>query len=185
MEKTRNFHPVKHFRTITAHKLLVMKFCFRMGLYRQGLMHDLSKYSPVEFLVGCRYYQGTRSPNNAEREATGVSMAWLHHKGRNRHHYEYWVDYSLDDPHVITGMKMPRRYVAEMLADRIAASRIYQGDAYTTDHPLEYFLRGKDKLWFIHPETKRDLEALLRVLKDHGEERTFRYVKNGYLKKKD
>lgn len=61
-------HPWKHFKTITKHKLLVMHYCFRAGLYRQGLLHDLSKYSPVEFLVGCKYYQGDRSPNNAERE---------------------------------------------------------------------------------------------------------------------
>ena len=36
--------------------------------------------------------------NNAEREDTGVSTAWLHHKGRNKHHYEHWVDYSINDP---------------------------------------------------------------------------------------
>ena len=74
----------RHLRTITHHKILVMKGCFKLGLYRQGLLHDMSKYSPAEFLVGCRYYQGTRSPNNAEREAKGYSSAWLHHKGRNK-----------------------------------------------------------------------------------------------------
>lgn len=78
----------KHFKTITFHKYLVAKGCFRVGLYRQGLLHDLSKYSPTEFKVGVKYYQGTRSPNNAEREDIGFSTAWLHHKGRNRHHYE-------------------------------------------------------------------------------------------------
>ena len=85
----------KHFCTITHHKILVMKHCFRIGLYWQGLMHDMSKYSPAEFIPGCRYYQGYRSPNNAEREAKGYSSAWLHHKGRNKHHYEYWIDYGL------------------------------------------------------------------------------------------
>ena len=74
-------HPWLHFKTITRHKILVMKYCFQLGLYKQGLLHDLSKYSPAEFLVGARYYQGTRSPNNAEREAIGVSTSWLHHKG--------------------------------------------------------------------------------------------------------
>ena len=72
---------IGHFTTITRHKILVMKECFKIGLYKQGLTHDLSKYSPTEFLVGCKYYQGNRSPNNAEREETGVSKAWLHHKG--------------------------------------------------------------------------------------------------------
>lgn len=94
-------HPWLHFKTITKHKLLVMKYCFRIGLYKQGLLHDLSKYTPAEFLVGCKYYQGTRSPNNAEREDIGVSTSWLHHKGRNKHHFEHWVDYSLDKNHVI------------------------------------------------------------------------------------
>ena len=175
----------QHFRTITNHKLLVMGYCFRAGLYRQGLLHDLSKYSPTEFLVGCRYYQGNRSPNNAEREATGVSTAWLHHKGRNRHHYEYWVDYSLDDSRVIMGARMPRRYVAEMVMDRISACRTYQGDAYNDRQPLQYYLKSKDKVWFIHPETRRDLEALLRILADHGEKKMLWYVKHRYLKKND
>ena len=85
-------HPIKHFRTITHHKILVAKYCFRIGLYRQGLTHDLSKYSPTEFWAGAKYYQGDRSPNEAERADKGYSAAWLHHKGRNRHHLEYWVD---------------------------------------------------------------------------------------------
>ena len=174
--------PWSHFRTITKHKMMVMKYCFRVGLYRQGLMHDLSKYSPAEFLVGAKYYQGTRSPNNAEREAIGVSTAWLHHKGRNKHHFEYWVDYSLDHKHVIMGARMPRKYVAEMMMDRISASRTYMGDKYTDDSPLQYFLKSKEKLWFIHPQTKKELEGLLRMLSKYGEEKTLRYVRDRYLK---
>ena len=83
-----------HFETITRHKLLVMKYCFECGLYQQGLTHDLSKYSPTEFIPGCIYYQGDHSPNEAERAARGYSSAWLHHKGRNKHHLEYWIDYT-------------------------------------------------------------------------------------------
>ena len=83
-----------HFETITRHKLLVMKYCFECGLYEQGLAHDLSKYSPTEFIPGCIYYQGDHSPNEAERAAKGYTSAWLHHKGRNKHHLEYWIDYS-------------------------------------------------------------------------------------------
>ncbi len=181
-----DIHPWKHFKTITKHKLLVMQYCFRAGLYRQGITHDLSKYSPTEFLVGCRYYQGNRSPNNAEREANGVSRAWLHHLGRNLHHYEYWLDYAPDDEeHVINGARMPRKYVAEMVMDRISASRNYLGEeAYTDKAPLEYFLKSKDKLWFIHPQTKRELEGLLRILAEKGEDSMLWYVKHVYLKKK-
>ena len=90
-----------------------MKYCFKVGLYKQGFLHDLSKYSPTEFMVGAKYYQGTRSPNNAEREATGVSTSWLHHKGRNKHHFEYWVDYNMKS-HKNEPVEMPYNYVAEM-----------------------------------------------------------------------
>ena len=177
-------HPWLHFKTITHYKLLVMKYCFQVGLYRQGLLHDLSKYAPVEFLVGCRYYQGTSSPNNAERAQTGVSMSWLHHKGRNKHHFEYWVDYVIGDEHIINGAKMPRKYVAEMVLDRISASRNYLGDAYTDQEPLKYFLKSRDELWFIHPQTKKELEALLRILNDHGEKKLLHYLKYRYLREK-
>ena len=81
-----------HLKTITLHKLRVTRLCFKMGLIKQGLLHDLSKYSPVEFWAGVRYFQGYRSPIDAEKEAKGYSEGWLHHKGHNKHHWEYWID---------------------------------------------------------------------------------------------
>lgn len=173
-----------HFKTITKHKLMVMGYCFRIGLYKQGLLHDLSKYSPTEFRQGCRYYQGTRSPNNAEREETGLSKAWLHHKGRNKHHFEYWIDYAAKPcDTVIEGIQMPRNYVAEMIMDRICASRVYNGKNYTNDQPLQYYLKSKDKMWFIHKETKREMEFLLTMLAKKGERKTLSYIKHVYLQK--
>ena len=173
-----------HFKTITSHKLLVMKYCYKVGLYRQGLLHDLSKYSPTEFLVGAKYYQGTRSPNNAEREETGLSTSWLHHKGRNKHHFEYWVDYGIGAEHVLAGMPMPRKYIAEMIMDRISASRVYSPQGYTDASPLAYYEKGKEKLWFIHEDTKEQLEYLLKMLAVKGEAATLSYIKNVYLKGK-
>lgn len=176
-------HPWKHFKTITQHKILVMKNCFRVGLYMQGILHDLSKYTPSEFFVGARYYQGDRSPNNAEREARGYSAAWLHHKGRNKHHYEYWIDYSAK---AIKGgvapVKMPVRYVIEMMMDRIAASKVYNGKNYRDSFPLEYFLKGKENAP-MHKDTKELLEMLLRMLAEKGEDKTFCYIKNELLRK--
>lgn len=160
-----------HFCTITHHKLLVMRYCFRVGLYRQGLAHDLSKYSPCEFMVGVRYYQGFRSPNSAERAIKGYSEAWMHHKGRNRHHWEYWTDYSIEQQAYIA-MPMPRRYLAEMLCDRVAASKIYKGTAYTDASPLEYLLHGKIRDC-MHPDTQATLERFLTLLRDEGEDAMF------------
>jgi hypothetical protein len=174
---------IGHFKTITKHKFLVMKGCFHVGLYRQGLLHDMSKFSPTEFLVGCKYFQGTRSPNNAEREEYGYSKAWLHHKGRNKHHFEYWTDYSLTQNTVpMAGVKMPRKYVVEMLMDRIAASKVYNGDTYTDQEPLRYFLKGKNH-YLMHKDTQRELEGLLRILDQKGERALYWYVRNRYLKK--
>ncbi len=172
-----------HFKTITHHKWLVLQGCFRVGLYRQGLLHDLSKYSPTEFLVGARYWQGNRSPNNAEREQVGYSSAWLH-KGRNKHHYEYWIDYSTRD--IEGGMApapMPVRYVIEMFMDRVAACKVYHKAAYRDQDPLNYYMSGKTPPP-LHPRTKRMLEFLLHMLADQGEEKTFRYIRTRILTRK-
>lgn len=166
----------KHFCTITKHRHKVIAHCFKAGIGFQGLFHDLSKYTPWEFLAGAKHYQGNRSPNEKERELYGYSPAWLHHKGRNRHHFEYWTDYNPIEKRVMP-VKMPIKYVIEMFCDRVAASKIYQGKSYTDKHPIEYFLRGKDKR-SIHPETSDLLENLLIMLAEKGERETFRYIKN-------
>lgn len=174
-----------HFMTINHHRYLVMKGCFAVGLYRQGLLHDLSKYSPTEFLVGARYYQGFRSPNNAEREEKGYSSSWLHHKGRNKHHFEYWIDFNPRAEHgesLLMPAKMPGRYVAEMLMDRIAASKVYHADTYTDAAPREYYRSGRSNE-FIHPQTRVLLEKLLDMLAEEGEEATFAYVRSHLHKK--
>lgn len=167
---------VGHFKTITSHRHAVIRNCFRAGIGLQGLKHDLSKYTPAEFSSGARYYtDGKRSPNEAERKIYGYSKAWLHHKGRNKHHFEYWTDYN-PKTKVISPIKMPMKYVIEMFCDRVAASKIYQGKNYTDSHPLEYFLKSK-KTRMIHPETSEYIEFLLRMLKEKGENETFSYIK--------
>ena len=166
-----------HFKTITEHKLLVMKNCFRVGLFKQGLLHDLSKYSPAEFLTGVRYFQGTRSPNAAERDEKGYSTAWLHHKGRNKHHFEYWIDFSKASFGLV-GCKMPVNYLVEMIMDLIAASRVYQGKHYTDGSAWEYYQREQPYLTGVmHPRTKEMLEYILLMIKDQGERKTFAYLR--------
>ncbi len=169
----------KHLCTINKHKLEVGKNCFRCGLYKQGILHDLSKYSWTEFSVGAKYFQGNRSPNDAEREDKGYTSSWLHHKGRNKHHLEYWIDYDLvkRDGSMI-GMKMPDNYIVEMFCDRVAASKIYheeKGD-YTDSTALGYFLNGKAK-GIMHPYSRKRLEMLLRMLAEKGEDETFAYAR--------
>lgn len=179
---------LKHLRTINRHKKLVMKGCFAVGLYRQGLLHDLSKYTPTEFLIGCKYYQGTMSPNNAERADRGYSSAWLHHKGRNKHHMEYWIDYGVPEEKGgknghggMCGMKMPLCYAVEMYIDRVAASKNYQKSRYTDRSALEYYLHGRE-FHMLHEDTKALLELLLYMLAARGEQYVNRFIREKLLR---
>ncbi len=172
--KLKNFFG--HFMTITRHRHKVIQHCFKAGIFFQGCLHDLSKYSPSEFFSGVKFYQGNRSPNEGEREAYGFSKAWIHHKGRNKHHFEYWTDYNVKSK-IMEPVKMPLNYVIEMFCDRVAASKIYLKDKYTEKCPLEYFLKGK-KRRNIHPDTSDMLEKLLTMLAEQGEEKTFEYIRS-------
>jgi len=169
----------QHFKTITRHKWLVFLGCARVGLYWQGITHDLSKYSPTEFGIGMRLFQGNRSPNAAEREEKGYSEAWMHHKGRNRHHYEYWTDMS-PKTWRYESVEMPRKYFVEMIMDRRAACIVYQGENYRDDSALIYFEKSKERC-LMHPETQRQLTFVLTMLAQQGEKETFRYLKEDVL----
>lgn len=170
-----------HFKTITTHKFYVAQGCFKLGLYYQGIVHDLSKYSPSEFIVGVKFFDGHRSPNAIERATSGgLSTAWLHHKGRNKHHFEYWIDYSNLPGRLVYGNRMPIKYLAEMVCDRRAACRTYNKEHYTPAAPWEHYLKSKDHL-IMDRDTRIVLENCLTVMKDQGEEAAFEFVR-GLLK---
>jgi len=164
-----------HLKTITRHRHYVFVNCVRAGIPAQGLVHDLSKFSPTEFIPGVRYFQGNRSPNAREREVNGMSLAWMHHKGRNRHHFEYWLDINTETGKYAP-VPMPRRYVIEMFCDRIAACKVYLRDAYKDSSALDYFKRREDKR-DMHPDTCRMLTGLLEMLAEKGEKQTFAYIR--------
>ena len=170
-----SLHFWAHLRTINRHRALVRKYCFRLGLYWQGLTHDLSKYAPVEFFAGAKYFQGDHSPNDAQRKEHGYSASWLHHKGRNRHHFEYWTDYSPTGEGIV-GVEMPRKYVAEMFCDRIAACRVYQGEKYNDAKPYDYY-HGSNGHIIINHETSDQLDRWQLLLKKQGEDAAFPQIR--------
>lgn len=176
----------KHLHTITKHRHKVISHCRRAGIFWQGLFHDVSKLSPTELIPSVKYYQGTRSPNEREREIYGYSRAWMHHKGRNKHHFEYWMDYTMPgtSDQLLEGVKMPVRYVVEMFMDRIAACKVYQKDAYTDASPLEYHERSKRVKQIMHPETIALIEKLMKMLAEEGEKKTFAYTRKIVMKDK-
>lgn len=169
---------IGHLGTINRHKWKITIMCFKCGLYKQGLLHDLSKYSWIEFSSGVKYFQGNRSPVDKEKEIHGVSLGWLHHKGRNKHHWEYWMDNAQGG---LRSVEMPTRYVVEMYCDRVVASKTYQRSNYTDSSAYDYFMNGQ-KYIDMKPKTKALLEKLLTYHKIKGEKATIKYIKNNILK---
>jgi hypothetical protein len=164
----------KHFATITKHRILVMRNCFKVGLIWQGLTHDLSKYSPAEFIPGAKYYQGDKSPQVKEREIFGYSSAWLHHKGRNKHHFEYWED--VGPGGVTVYVEMPIKYFAEMICDRVAACKIYLKDKYDKSSALNYYLK-RTTTSNMNEKTDQLLRFFLAMLAERGEKEMFAELK--------
>lgn len=166
-----------HLMTVCKHRHEVLKNCIKAGIPLQGILHDLSKFSPLEFMLGITFYQGFRSPNEGERDKYGYSYAWMHHKGRNRHHYEYWNDYSKKAGKLVA-VRMPNKYIVEMFCDRVAASKVYNKEKYKDSDPLDYFMKPGASERLIHAETQRQLVFLLKMLANDGEEKTFAYIRS-------
>ena len=132
----------KHLHTVNKHRLLVFKLSIRAGIPLQGLIHDLSKYSFDEFFEGVKYYQGNYSPIRNCIKENGYSKAWLHHKGRNKHHYEYWYDEEANPKCIV----MPYKYFAEMVCDTLAAGMTYEGKNWTEEFQIGYYMKKREKI---------------------------------------
>lgn len=137
-----------HFKKICKHKRWVFHYCHLYGITWRGIKHDMSKFSPVEFWESVRYYQGDRSPIDACKEENGYSMCWMHHKGRNTHHYEYWQD---DFDHGGKPLVMPMDDAIEMLCDFLGAGRAYMGDAFDYRKEYDWWLKKRATGIAMHP----------------------------------
>ncbi len=157
-----------HLGLVLHHKWAVFKNCAKCGIIFRGIVHDLSKFTPSEFFESARYYQGNRSPIGVCRRATGVSYAWLHHKGHNKHHIEYWLD-----PDCKVTPLMPYKYAVECICDKLAATRIYAKGDYATDLPLRHWYRYGNRV-DGNPRTMIFIEQAFLDVLDYGE----RYVLN-------
>lgn len=141
----------KHFKTICIHKYWVARYCFKCGIPWQGIVHDLSKFSPTEFFESVKYYQGTSSPIDAAQKDKGYSAAWMHHRGRNKHHNLYWVD-KLDEGGV--AIPMPYKYAVEWICDSIGASRAYNGKDFSYDKLYKWWIAKNKTPFLIHEHTQ-------------------------------
>lgn len=170
---------IKHFRLITHHRLLVFKLCCKVGQPWRGFVHDISKYSPTEFFEGVKYYVGIHSPITEAKKINGYSKAWLHHKGRNKHHPEYWVDESARDKMPT----MPYPYAVEMICDKIAAGMTYKRDKFTKEYELEYWKKEREIIR-MNEGMKKFVDEILEKVAEVGVDKalTKENFKNAYKK---
>jgi len=155
----------KHFKTICLHKKYVLEECQACGIPWQGIIHDLSKFGPSEFVPSVKYFQGTKSPIEKEKEEIGYSFAWLHHKSHNKHHWEYWTDFGKHGE--VICVRIPYKYVVEMVCDWIGAGKAYSKEAWTQASPLEYYNKVREGRYF-HRETEKLILKFLNCIKDSG-----------------
>ena len=165
----------KHLKKICIHKYWVFHYCIKAGIPVQGVFHDLSKFSPTEFFESVKYYQGTSSPIDACKKAKGYSAAWMHHKGRNKHHYEYWQD-NFDNGGV--ALEMPLRYKKEMICDYMGAGRAYYGKLFNIHKEYGWWLNKRSNPLAMHENDKAFLDNFFKMCLSQGENAAFDYLRN-------
>ena len=154
----------KHFKLVCKHKWYVFLAAYEGGIPIRGLLHDMSKFSPIEFFNSVKYYTGNRSPIDNEKDEKGYSYAWLHHRGRNPHHWEYWIDNLSSGGQAL---KMPYKFVKEMICDWIGSGKAYNGKKWTRKAPIEFF---KARLAAGQIKMHKDTENIcLAILEEYQE----------------
>ena len=158
---------LKHFNLVTRHRWVVFKLCCKAGIPWRGLVHDLSKFSPTEFWESVKYYNGSMSPILFAKRKQGYSKAWLHHKGRNKHHPEYWVDWALPQKAII----MPYKYAVEMVCDKMAAGIVYNGKDWKQDTQIKYYMKERETS-IVHPQIDKFLLEIFTQVSEQGRDKT-------------
>jgi len=166
----------KHLKLVTKHRFEVFKLCCRCGFVWRGLVHDLSKFSKTEFGESVKYFSGHNSPIENCREEKGYSLAWIHHKNKNKHHLEYWYDKENE-----VQMNMPFKYAVECVCDKVAATKCYNGKNYMPEQVLKHWQEKGS-----HVQTNDNMRAFFtRVFTDliaFGEKKVLnkKYLKKTY-----
>ena len=148
---------LEHLKTISMHKIYVARACFKTGHYIQGIMHDNSKYGITEFVSSAKHFQGHKSPISHEKEINGYSIAWQSHKGKNKHHWQYWIDW--DKNGILFTIEIPRKYLSEMICDWIGAGKAYSKDKWSMKEFKSWADSHRDKI-ILHEDTRAFVDYL-------------------------
>lgn len=154
-----------HLRIITKHRHQVIRNGFHCGIFFHCLKHDLSKYSPTEFLISAKNYNGHHSPVYEERKTNdGFSYICQHHTKRNKHHWEYWTDFFMGR---IVCHTMSWVYATEYVCDMLSASKTYDPEHFKPETTLDYFNARCDR-YFMTTATKEYVRWCLERYRDLG-----------------
>lgn len=165
----------QYFKQIMLHKKYVFEECAKCGIIWQGIVHDLSKFSRQEFTRSARRYFGKQTQEVKDE----YIEAWMHHKGCNPHHWEYWIDYRKDGG-IIT-YKIPYNYVVEMVCDWIGAGKAYEKEEWNQSEPLEYYNKVRRGRHF-NMDTEELICKFLNCIKNYGLDEFHKLTKNSILK---
>lgn len=153
----------EHFKMITKHKYYVFKVACKASIPIRGLLHDLSKYSPIEFFEYGKYYTGKASPVNECKRVKGYCLGWQHHKGHNPHHWHYWVDQIAEEGGI--GLIIPYKYTIEMMCDYIGAGQLYEKESWDFNRPYDWFQSQTLDRKKIHPKIVEFIDAVFLEMK--------------------
>lgn len=169
---------IGHFKTICRHKWITFLLCKDCGITWQGIIHDMSKFNPTEFFESAKYYTtGKESPIIETRKAKGISEAWLHHKGRNKHHWEYWLDNCSGNENRMNPLKMDYKYVVEFICDQVSASKTYLGSGWNLESNYKYLMKHEKKV-VMHPETWMFIKKAYDILRNNDWNHLAHILKN-------
>lgn len=158
-------HIFKHLGVVLKHKFLVFRYCCKAGIPFRGLVHDMNKFGFTEFFLSSKYYDGTKSPTIIEREyKDGISMICLHHTGRNKHHWQYWIDF---DRNQFIIAKMPYKCCLEFVCDMLSASKTYNSKEFSYEVVLDYYVKRYDS-YLMHPGCKEFVRECFKGLISEG-----------------
>ena len=169
-----------YFKTILRHKKYVFIECAKCGIFWQGVKHDLSKFSKEEFEASAMFYANGKYGEKTDEIKRAYSQAWLHHKGVNPHHWEWWIDFGKRGEIVVN--KIPYKYVVEMVCDWVGAGRVYEKEEWKQDAPLNYYNKVRDGRYF-DPDTEVLIMRFLTCIKDKGLDEFHKMAKNKTIKK--
>lgn len=170
---------LRQIKTVIIHKHYVFIGCCKLGIPWQGIIHDISKFTPIE-LSTSKYWTGKASPIPEEKARKGYSLGWTHHKNHNKHHWEYWTDFRQRTPICVP---MPPKYLLEAFADWYGASRGYNKGKFDINIFKSFVIREFETKKMFFPKTKEIVESV--IYKVNSEEEYFELVKKkikGYKK---